>query len=232
MVGKVAVVTGGTRGIGRASAIAFAEMGYAVVTCGRDQEGLAETESMLSVCGTSHLVVPADLTRQADIEGVIDQTVARFGRIDVLVNNAGVAPLGAIDEITDDEFQQTFQINCAAIFYAVRKAWPVMKTQQKGTIISISSLSSIDPFPGFQIYGASKAWLNLFTKSIADEGRPHGIHAFSVALGAVETRMLRSAFPDFAGQGILMPVEVARMVSSLVDPAWHHATGSTIPFRK
>ncbi len=232
MVGKVAVVTGGTRGIGRASAIAFAEMGYAVVTCGRDQEGLAETESMLSVCGTSHLVIPADLTRQADIEGVIDQTVARFGRIDVLVNNAGVAPLGAIDEITDDEFQQTFQINCAAIFYAVRKAWPVMKTQQKGTIISISSLSSIDPFPGFQIYGASKAWLNLFTKSIADEGRPHGIHAFSVALGAVETRMLRSAFPDFAGQGILMPVEVARMVSSLVDPAWHHATGSTIPFRK
>ncbi len=232
MIGKVAVVTGGTRGIGRATAIAFAEMGYAVVTCGRDADGLAQTESMLSVCGTSHLVLSADLAKQVDIEGVIDQTIARFGRIDVLVNNAGVAPLGAIDSITDEDFQQTFQINCAAVFYAVRKAWPAMQTQEGGTIISISSLSSMDPFPGFQIYGASKAWLNLFTKSIADEGRPHGIHAYSVALGAVETRLLRSAFPDFSGQGILMPEEVARMVASLVDPSWHHATGCTIPFRK
>jgi NAD(P)-dependent dehydrogenase (short-subunit alcohol dehydrogenase family) len=232
MAGRVAVVTGGTRGIGRASAIAFAEMGYAVVTCGRDPEGLAQTESMLSVCGTSHLVLPADLAKQADIEKVIDQAITRFGGIDVLVNNAGVAPLGTIDEITDDDFQATFQINCAAVFFAVRKAWPVMKAQKKGTIISISSLSSLDPFPGFQIYGASKAWLNLFTKSIADEGRPLGIHAYSVALGAVETRLLRSTFPDFSGQGILMPEEVARMVASLVDPAWHHATGSTIPFRK
>lgn len=232
MSAKVAIVTGGTRGVGRASAVALAELGYAVATCGRDADGLAQTESMLSVCGTSHLVVPADVSQQAELEGFLDQTLARFGRVDVLVNNAGWAPLGPVDEVTDEDFWSTFQVNCAAVFFAVRKVWRTMKEQRSGTIISISSLASVDPFPGFQVYGASKAWVNLFTKSIADEGRPLGIRAFSLALGAVETRLLRSLFPDFQGPGILDPEEVARVVASLVDPAWDHASGSTFPVRK
>jgi NAD(P)-dependent dehydrogenase (short-subunit alcohol dehydrogenase family) len=226
------MVTGGTRGIGQASAIAFAELGYAVVTCGRDREGLAQTESMLSVSGTPHLTMEADVASSADIARVIDLAAQRFGRLDVLVNNAGFAPLGPVDEITDDDFEQTFRVNCAAIFHATRAVWPMMKLQASGTIINISSLASFDPFLGFQVYGASKAWVNTFTKSIADEGRPLGIQAFALALGAVETQMLRTAFPDFQGPGILRPEEVARIITALVEPAWIHASGSTIPVRK
>jgi NAD(P)-dependent dehydrogenase (short-subunit alcohol dehydrogenase family) len=232
MATKVAIVTGGTRGIGQAISLALAEQGYSIVTCGRDREGLARTEGILSVSGTTHLVLEADVSSRSEIERVVDQTMHRFGRVDVVVNNAGFAPLGPIDKVSDDDFLRTFQVNCAAIFYATRAVWPMMKVQGSGTIINISSLASLDPFPGFQVYGASKAWVNLFTKSIGDEGRPLGIHAFALALGAVETAMLRSAFPDFKGPGILEPEEVARFVVSLVDPAWHHASGSTIPFRK
>jgi NAD(P)-dependent dehydrogenase (short-subunit alcohol dehydrogenase family) len=103
-----------------------------------------------------------------------------------------------------------------------------MRAQGGGTIINLSSLASFDPFPGLSVYGACKAWVNLFTRGIANEGRPHNIRAFSVALGAVETRLLRGLFQDYPADKTLTPEEVADLVFTLTSPTFRHSSGQTL----
>ena len=99
-------------------------------------------------------------------------------------------------------------------------------------IISTSSCASVDPFPGFAAYGASKSWVNAWTKALAEEGRLIGIRVFAVAPGAVETRMLRDAFPEFPSDQTLQPSDVADVVFTVADPTCRHATGQTIFVKK
>jgi 3-oxoacyl-[acyl-carrier protein] reductase len=107
-----------------------------------------------------------------------------------------------------------------------------MKSQGGGVLVNVSSMASVDPFRGFSIYGASKAWVNLFTQAIAEEGRPLGIRAFAVAPGAVETQMLRANFPDIPRDRTLEPADVAAVILSLCDERMRHCSGQTIFVRK
>lgn len=229
---RVGVVTGGSRGIGRAVAVAMAQAGYAVVTCGRDSSALARVSEELESIGVPIATVVADLAESGEVEKLIHFVVDRFGRIDLLVNNAGAAPRASIDEMTSSDFDRAVAVNIGATFHATRSAWPVMRRQGSGTIINISSMASVDPFPGLQVYGACKAWVNLFTKAISDEGRPLGIRAFALALGTVETQMLRSLFPEYPPEQTLEPAEVAETVLALAGDSFHYASGSTIFYRK
>jgi len=118
------------------------------------------------------------------------------------------------------------------VFFCTRSVWPVMRAGGGGTVVNLSSLASIDPFPGFAVYGGTKAWVNTFTKAAADEGRPHGIRVLAVAPGAVETRMLRHHFPDFPATETLAPDDVARLVEACCGPALAHSSGQTLFIRR
>jgi NAD(P)-dependent dehydrogenase (short-subunit alcohol dehydrogenase family) len=176
--------------------------------------------------------VVADLARPADAGRLIDAAVARFGRVDVLINNAGHAPLAHIQDLSVEDFDRALALNIAAVFHTTRAVWPVMQRQGGGVIVNISSLASVDPFPGFAVYGASKAWVNLFSQAMAAEGKPLGIRVFSVAPGAVETELLRRSFPDLPAEHTLAPAQVAEVIFRVSDVAFTPCSGQTVFVRR
>lgn len=177
----VCLITGGTSGIGRATALLFRDHGYQVATCGRDPQRLAELRDQLVSAETeANLVLPVDLADTAATHEFADQVVQRFGRVDVLVNNAAIAPLLPFEDIDPAVFEQTLNVNIRNTFYLTQQIWKQMVQQGRGVIVNISSLAAIDPFPGFSIYGASKAWLDLMTVALAAEGQEHGILVYSI----------------------------------------------------
>lgn len=232
MVEHVVVVTGGGRGIGRAVCVRFAEAGFAVVAGARSGDELQETSMQVERGGGRCVAVRGDVRNADDVASLVNTAVDRFGRIDVLVNCAGIAPLAAIDELKPQIFDDLLAINVKAIYETCRRVWRVMREQGGGVIVNISSVASQNPFPGFAAYGASKAWVNLWSKALAEEGRPHGIRVFSVAPGAVETQLLRSAFPTFPADQCLQPADVAKLIHELSQPESRYTSGDTVFIRR
>jgi len=228
----VVVVTGGGRGIGRAVAERFGRTGAQVVAAARTASELEETQRAVEVTGGQCHIEVIDVCVPEAIETLVESAVSKFKRIDVWINNAGVAPLNTIQELDPSQFQAIFTVNIDAVYRGCRAVWPVMRGQGGGVIISTSSLSAFDPLPGFAAYGASKAWVNAWTKALAEEGRPLNIRVNAVAPGAVETRMLRGAFPDFPAEQTLDPSAVADVIFTLAQPACQYVTGQTIIVRK
>lgn len=229
---SVVVVTGGGRGIGRAICQRFASAGAQVVAASRSKGDLEETRRFVEEAGGRCHIQVTDLCATEEIDSLVEGTVSRFGRIDVLVNNAGVGPVAEIEELDPSLFETLMAVNVNAVYYACRVVWPVMRRQGGGVIINISSAASVDPFPGFGAYGAAKAWVSAWTRGLADEGRAVGIRVFTVAPGAVETKMLRSAFPDFPADQTLQPADVADLVVVLARPECRYATGQTVFIKK
>lgn len=232
MGNQVVIVTGGGRGIGRAICERFAAAGAQTVATARSANELAETKRAIEAAGGLCHVHPADITAAADVSNLMDATVQKFGRIDVLVNCAGVAPLVSIEELDPSIFDSVSSVNIRAVYLTCRAVWPIMKRQEEGTIVNISSMSAVDPFPGFEAYGAAKAWVNAWTNALAKEGRKLGIRTFAVAPGAVDTAMLRGIFPDYPPSQTLTPAEVAETVLAVTQPALDSATGQVIYIRK
>ena len=232
MNASVVVVTGGGRGIGRAICERFATAGAQMVAASRSAEDLRETCQSISAAGGHCLSQPTDVGEPDEVSALIETTASRFGRIDVLVNCAGVAPLAKIEDLDPALFDTVMAVNVRSVYHACRAVWPVMKARGEGVIVNMSSMASVDPFPGFSAYGAAKAWVNLWTKALAEEGRSCGIRVFAVAPGAVETRMLRDAFPDFPNDQTLKPGEVAEVVYALAQPQCRYATGQTVFLKK
>ena len=222
---KVCLITGGSAGIGLATAKRFAEQGYRVSICGRRPDALkAAAESIGKLTGESSSVFSTvgDVADPTTTANLVARTLDHFGRIDVLVNNAGVAPLNEIESIDDETFNMVTDVNMSAVFRLTRAVWPIMKSNGGGCVVNISSLAAIDPFPGFSVYGASKAWVEIFSKAIAAEGQELGIRVCCVRPGAVETDLLRGLFPDFPGDQCVSPDDIAAKIWDCVaDPAEH-----------
>ncbi len=229
---RVCIVTGGSRGIGLAIASRFAAADGRVVIAARDPSALTVARERVEAAGGECEAVVTDVGTAAGARDLIAAAVKRFARVDVLVNNAGDAPLGPIADTGDEAFADCLRANIGSVFFCTRSVWPVMRAGGGGTIVNLSSLASIDPFPGFAVYGGTKAWVNTFTKAAADEGRPHGIRVLAVAPGAVETRMLRDHFPDFPASETLAPDDVARLVEACCGPALAHSSGQTLFIRR
>jgi 3-oxoacyl-[acyl-carrier protein] reductase len=229
---RTCVITGASRGIGLATALRFAQSGCNIVAAARHAPALEDAVAQIRAGGAACEPVALDVARPADARRLIELAVRRFGRLDVLVNNAGYAVLKPLDQMSPQEFDQTTAINVAAVFHTTQAAWPIMKAQRAGVIINVSSLSSIDPFPGFAVYGASKAWVNLFSQATGAEGRQFGIRVYAVAPGAVETTMLRSIAPDLPPEHTLAPDEVAAVITKLCDEDLAPVSGQTIFVRK
>ncbi|NOT02101.1 MAG: SDR family oxidoreductase [Phycisphaerales bacterium] len=225
---STAIVTGGGRGIGRAICHRLAADGARVVAVARSRDELDETKRLVERHGGTCLTVRADVSQVDEMNAAVDETVRQFGAVDILVNNAGTAPRADVDAFGIDTFDAMIGVNVSAPFYAVRAVWPIMKQRRQGIIINISSVAAVDPFPGFAVYGATKAYIEGLTRGLAKEGRPLGIRVYGVGPGAVDTVMLRGPFPDFPDDQCLQPDDIAEVVHLMTQPVCRHAVGQTI----
>jgi 3-oxoacyl-[acyl-carrier protein] reductase len=191
VTGKTAVVTGGSRGIGRAIAQALYEAGANVMICGRDRETLEAAAATMQGSGVA-AVMKCDVTNYDEVRALMKATKNRFGGIDVLVNNAGVGILGSIEEITPEAWSEVINTNLTGAFYCCREVVPVMKERGGGYIINISSRSGINPFAGGVVYNASKFGLNGFSEALLLDLMKHHIRVSYLMPGRVST--------NFAGE--------------------------------
>jgi NAD(P)-dependent dehydrogenase (short-subunit alcohol dehydrogenase family) len=189
--GKVALVTGGGSGIGRAVALALLREGYRVVLAGRRPDALAETVA-LAPPGTTALPVPADVTDPASVRALFEQTVAAFGRLDVLFNNAGTgAPPLPLEDLTFDQWRRVVDVNLTGPFLCTQEAFRVMKGQSPrgGRIINNGSISATAPRPNSAPYTATKHAVTGLTKSTALDGRKYDIACGQIDIGNAATEM-------------------------------------------
>ncbi len=197
--GKVALVTGGNRGIGRAAAVLLAKEGAKVVVTGRDTGAGAETEGLIRAAGGEGVFMPQDVTSEADWVRVARDTVERFGGLDIVVNNAGAFLLKDTTETTEAEWDQIFDINCTATFLGVKHGMAaIAKTGRGGAIVNVSSLMGLVGYPQNAAYCASKGAVTGLTKSAAAEGAMLApqVRVNSLHPGVIWTEMITSQFGD------------------------------------
>ena len=187
--GKVAVVTGASRGLGRAMAVAFAKAGAKVALLGRDTEKLAETAALCTAAGSEGAAFTADVTSEADVAKVQKDVLAKFGRVDILVNNAGINIRKNVDEFTLDEWNSVIGTNLTSAFLLCRAFVPHMKGKGWGRILNMTSIMSHVSLGGRAAYSSSKAGLLGFTKALAMELAPEGICVVGISPGPFATEM-------------------------------------------
>ncbi|MBI2169439.1 MAG: SDR family oxidoreductase [Actinobacteria bacterium] len=188
--GQVAVVTGAGRGIGRGCALALAEVGANVVCAARTQEQIDETAGLVESVGRKALPVRCDVMERADLEGLVEAALAEFGRIDVLVNNAGGWPPREALRTSEKSFEEAFRFNVTSAFLLTRLAVPKMvKTAGAGSVINISSRAGSMVLRGFAAYGTAKAALSWLTRELAAEFAPK-VRVNAIEVGSVLTSAL------------------------------------------
>ena len=188
--GKIAIITGGTDGIGKAAALIFAKEGAKVAICARTQANLDKTAAEIKALGAEVLAVSADMAKPADIQRFMDAVVKQFGGIDILVNNAGLSMRGKFLEITDDKWHEDIELKVFGAIRCCRLAIPHMKKRGGGFIINISSLAGKNPFVDGAAYCASKAGLNAFSEVLMQELRHDDIRVSYVLPGSVATEFV------------------------------------------
>jgi len=228
----IAIVTGASSGVGRASAMLLAGMSYGVALVARNADKLQETENELNEQhpNAATLCAPGDVTDPEAVQQVLDQTLERFERIDAIVNAAGSAPLQPIEKVTPDLWQGCVDSNLSSVVHMVSKAWPTLRKQRSGTIVNVSSMAAFDPITGFNIYGAAKAGVNLLTYATGQEGKKPGIQTVCVAPGAIETPMLRQHFSEkvLPKDKTLSPEDVATVIVDCITGEREFTSGETI----
>ncbi|MEM9916383.1 MAG: SDR family oxidoreductase [Planctomycetota bacterium] len=233
---KVALVTGAGSGVGRDTALLMADAGYTVVLVARTAANLEATAQYIREEGdpaAETFVLPTDVSDSAAVEKMVETVVEKYGRIDAVANCAGSAPLQPIDKMDNQIIDAALDVNLKSVLYITRAVWPTFRKQKDtgSAICNISSMASIDPFKGFNVYAAAKAGVNLFTKATADEGSRLNVTAAAVAPGAIETPMLRQNFPTKAipESHTLDPLVVAGVVRDVLTGARTVTPGETIP---
>ena len=191
LTNKVAIVTGGGRGIGRAIAIAYAAEGAKVVITARSQDQLDEVANFISTQGRDVLAVQADVRNRDEVENLVQETIEKYGQIDILVNNAGINPRGFFLETTDEEWDEVWKINVMGVVHCCRAVLPIMQQQGSGNIINIGSGMGQVGHANLSIYCASKAALHGLTQAIAEEVWEDGIIANVLIPGPVKTQLSR-----------------------------------------
>ena len=210
----VAIVTGGSKGIGLAVARAFLERGMQVTISARSAADLATAATALAGADSVH-TMESDVRKPADAQRLVDETVRRFGGVDILVNNAGVGKFANVADMEPDAWRQIIETNLSGVFYCTRAAIPEMKRRGGGFIINISSLAGKNSFPGGAAYCASKAGLNAFSEALMQEVRHDNIRVSYVMPGSVYTE-----FGDLGSSGEdwkLAADDVAKVVTDLIS---------------
>ena len=190
--GKVAIVTGSSRGIGRAIAEGLAGAGAAVTVNGRDAETTQAAASAIVAAGGQSLAVAADVSNSTDVDRLIDATLERFRRLDILVNNAGISPYyKAAETMTETEWDEIMRVNLKGAFLCCHAAGRVMIPQESGRIINISSIGGTVALPRLLAYCSAKGAINQLTRVLAVEWAPHHILVNAIAPGFIETDLTK-----------------------------------------
>lgn len=229
LAGRVAVVTGASRGIGRATAIAIAREGAHTVVAATSGVALEATAAAIRDAGGEATAVPTDVAKADDVARLY-RVASEVGAPVALVCAAATLQNEPFDGISLASWERTISVNLTGVFNCCRAAFPLMRTAGEGRIVNIASLSgvyAVEKFPGLAAYNASKGGVIGLTEGIAVEGKPFGITAISVSPGAVDTQMLREANP--ALRASLGPDDVARMIVALLDSPLTVASGANIP---
>jgi 3-oxoacyl-[acyl-carrier protein] reductase len=189
--GKIAVVTGGGSGIGRASALLFAREGAQVAVVDLKEDTAKATAEQIEKAGGQALAIRADVAKAADNEALVNQVIARWGRLDIFYANAGVPQFPTpIEDVDESTFDQIMAVNVKGVFLGAKYALRVMKGQRSGVFLITASTSAIRPRPGVQSYSASKGAVVTLAKSLALESAPFGVRVIAIAPVATETPML------------------------------------------
>jgi len=195
--GQRALITGGSRGIGKATAIYFAQAGCDVaISYQRNVKAAEETKAQLEALGVAALAVKADFASPAEALQMVEQVLEEWGNIDVLVNNAGIWTYGEMGDMTPEVWEETIKVNLSSIFYTCNALVPSLKERKKGVIINVSSTAGVRGEAGHSHYAATKGALIALTKSLAVELAPYGIRVNCVAPGWVDTDMCEDVFAD------------------------------------
>lgn len=192
--GKVAIVTGGSRGIGRSIALRFAEEGADVALAARGREELDKTAGEIEERGTRALGVPTDVTDPSQVHALVERTVAELGTVDVLVNNAGAARfMSTVESIREEGFEKYIRVNFLSAFYCTKAVAPILLEKGSGSMIAVASVAGLIASPGLSYYASAKSALIGFTRTVAREWAPSGVRANAIAPGWIETEMNEGA---------------------------------------
>ncbi|HEX9191085.1 MAG TPA: 3-oxoacyl-ACP reductase FabG [Candidatus Deferrimicrobiaceae bacterium] len=235
--GRVVLVTGGGRGIGRAISLAFAEPGTAVVVNYRSDAASAESAaSEIRSRGGDGVPCRADVTEYQAVRAMVEETVGRFGKIDVLVNNAGGTRDGFLAMMSAEDWNAVMDTNLKGVFHCCKAASRHMMVERRGAIVNVSSLSGITGLPGQTNYAAAKGGVNAFTCALAQELAPFGIRVNAVAPGLVESDIVSAMRPEHRDRLLAniplrrmgKPEEVASVVRFLASGDASYITGEII----
>jgi len=230
----IAIVTGAGSGVGRAVALLLAGKGYGLALAGRRKEPLDETVALAERRGSagqrSAVAIPTDVSDPAQARGLVDEVLSRFGRIDALINNAGMAEFVPMGETDHELLLRTLKVNTIGPWTAISAALPAFRKQGDGCVVNVSSMATADPFPGLCAYAASKCALESFARSLANERGEADIRAYNVAPGAIDTEMLRRAISEeeLPSEQCLTPERVAEVIVDLVTGERDEPHGATV----
>jgi NAD(P)-dependent dehydrogenase (short-subunit alcohol dehydrogenase family) len=242
LAGKVAVVTGGGAGIGAACALRLADQGAHVVVGDLNGDAAAATEARITDAGGSANAVPADVSRMGDMEALAAHALQHHRRLDVWVNNAGIAVAGSVTDIAEDDWTRVLDVNLGGVWRGMRAAIPAMRSRG-GSIVNVSSVQSIVGFTGWAGYAASKGGINALTRQAAIEYAHDGIRINAVLPGTIMTPMNERIFATAEDPDALIeawnrqhalgrfgqPDEVAEVVCFLSGDAASFVTGACVP---
>lgn len=236
--GRVAVVTGASRGLGRAMALALAEAGADLALAGRSKPDLEETAHQVERLGRRALVVPTDVRVLAEVEALVARALADLGRLDILVNNSGVAHVAPLAEMPPQEWERMLDTNLTGVFNGCRAAAPHFLAAKRGKVINIASVMAAVGLSGYTSYAATKGGVVAFTRALGVEWARHNVQVNAIAPGWFLTEMNAHAFADEKLRERLLgdvPMrrtgqaeEIGPLVVYLASPASDFMTGQTI----
>lgn len=227
---QIAIITGAGRGVGRATALRFAREGAQLALFSQTPAHLDETVALIKQQGGAQpLTFIGDVASESDVTQFFQQVHNRYGRIDILVNCAGLVIVRPFQEMDSKTWDRVLNVNLRGTYLCCHAAFRLMVDQQQGVIINISSLSGVkgvEKFPGMSAYNVAKAGISSLTEILAVEGRPHNIRVSVVSPGAIDTDMLRVAAPHLKAG--MTPEEMADILLFLADDSGKMFTGSNI----
>lgn len=222
---KVIVITGASSGMGEAAARHLADQGARIVLAARRSDRIDALAKDISAKGGKAIAVATDVTRADDVQKLVDTAISMWGRIDVLINNAGVMPLSSLDQAKVSEWDMMIDVNLRGVLHGIAAALPIMKVQQSGHIINTASVAGHLVFPTSAVYSATKFAVRAVTEGLRKEASAYNVRATIISPGAVSTELLdhisdkdvQAANQDYVGKVGIPPDSYARMVAFAIS---------------